>query len=186
MLLRRVEIKNFRGLRSAVVNFDPTTALIGENSAGKTTLLDAIAICCSGRDERVTPEVRDFHQDGQAGHAYVAAARANLKGRTVEDRATMLEERDIEHGLFYHGYADLYRSLAGPLMPGPRGRRMRERPTSIITRAIHARSRPGLALTVLEAANRPGAPGVPGQLRSVIETVVRLARPPVSGPDALA
>ena len=37
MLLRRVEIENFRGLRSAVLDFDPTTALIGENSAGKTT-----------------------------------------------------------------------------------------------------------------------------------------------------
>ena len=64
MLLRRVEIRNFRGLRSAVVDFDPTTALVGENSAGKTTLLDAIAICCSGRDDRVRFEVRDFHQAG--------------------------------------------------------------------------------------------------------------------------
>jgi hypothetical protein len=36
-----------------------------------------------------------------------------------------------------------------------------------------------LALAVLEAANRPGAPGVPGQLRSLIETTVRLARPAV-------
>ncbi len=64
MLLRRVEIRNFRGLRSAVVDFDPTTALVGENSAGKTTLLDAIAICCTGRDDRVRFEVRDFHQAG--------------------------------------------------------------------------------------------------------------------------
>ncbi len=41
MLLRRVEIRDFRGLRQAAIDFDPTTALVGENSAGKTTLLDA-------------------------------------------------------------------------------------------------------------------------------------------------
>jgi putative ATP-dependent endonuclease of OLD family len=115
----------------------------------------------------------------EAGHNYVMSARAYLKGRPIEDRITMLEERDIEHCLFQHGYADLYRSLAGVPPLSPRGRRFRERPTAIIHRAIHARSKPGLALAVLEAANRPGAPGVPGQLRSLIETTVRLARPAV-------
>jgi hypothetical protein len=69
--------------------------------------------------------------------------------------------------------------MAGPPTPGPRGRRYRERPAGILTRAIHARSKPGLALAVLEAANRPDSPGVPGQLRSLIEAVVRLARPVV-------
>jgi putative ATP-dependent endonuclease of the OLD family len=118
--------------------------------------------------------------DGDAaGFAYVTAARAHLKGRPIEDRITMLEEADIEHCLFRHGYADVYRSLAGPPVPGPRGRRYRERPSGVIMRAIHARSKPGLALAVLEAANRPDAPGVPGQLRSLIETAARLARPAV-------
>jgi putative ATP-dependent endonuclease of OLD family len=118
--------------------------------------------------------------DGDAaGFAYVTSARAHLKGRRIEERITMLEEPDIEHCLFYHGYADVYRAMAGPPVPGSRGRRYRERPTGIITRAIHARSKPGLALAVLEAANRPDAPGVPGQLRSLIETVAHLARPPV-------
>jgi hypothetical protein len=53
---------------------------------------------------------------------------------------------------------------------------MREKATNIITRAIHARSKPGLALAVLEAANKPGSPGVPRQLRTVIERVAGLAR----------
>jgi putative ATP-dependent endonuclease of the OLD family len=113
----------------------------------------------------------------EAGHAYVASAMPHLRGRSVEERVTMLEEPDIEHCLFHHGYADLYRSLAAVPAPGPRGRRMRERPGSIIARAIHRLSKPGLALALMEAANRPGAPGVPGQLRSLIETVVRMARP---------
>ena len=115
----------------------------------------------------------------EAGQNYVMSARAHLKGRPIEDRITMLEEPDIEHCLFHHGYADLYRSLAGAPATTGRGRRFRERPTTIISRAIHARSKPGLALAVLEAANRPDAPRAPWQIRSLIETVVRLARPAV-------
>ena len=38
------------------------------------------------------------------------SARAYLKGRPIQDRVTMLEEPDIEHCLFRHGYADIYRA----------------------------------------------------------------------------
>jgi putative ATP-dependent endonuclease of the OLD family len=113
----------------------------------------------------------------EAGRGYAACARAHLRGRTVEDRITTLEDRDIEHCLFYNGYEGLYRELAGAAAPGPKGRRMRERAANTIARAIHARSKPGLALAVLEAANKPGSPGVPPPLRRLIETAVRLARP---------
>ena len=113
----------------------------------------------------------------EAGHAYVAAARGFLKGVPAEDRITMLEEEDIEHCLYYNGYAPLYQAMAGARVEPGRGRRLREKASSIISRAIHARSKPGLALAVLEAANQPGSPGVPPQLAAVIDTVVRLARP---------
>jgi putative ATP-dependent endonuclease of OLD family len=81
----------------------------------------------------------------EAGHVYVASARSYLKGRSLEDRVTMLDERDIEHCLYYNGYAALYQKLAGAPVAGPHGRRMREKATSIITRAIHARSKPGVS-----------------------------------------
>lgn len=113
----------------------------------------------------------------EAGRHYAAAARGYLGGRAADDRITVLDDPDIEHCLYYHGYADLYRAAAGASVPAPRGRRAREKASAIITRAIHARSKPGLALAVLEAANRPGSPGVPWQLRSLIATTVRLARP---------
>jgi putative ATP-dependent endonuclease of OLD family len=113
----------------------------------------------------------------QAGRAYVATARAQLRGRAFEDRVTRLDETDIEHCLYYGGYAGLYQGMAGAPAVGPHGRRAREKASGIIARAIRARSKPGLALAVLEAANKPGSPGVPRQLRDLIETVVRLARP---------
>ncbi len=112
-----------------------------------------------------------------AGRGYAASVRSHLQGRPIEDRLTQLHERDIEHCLYYNGYERLYREASGPAPPAAaRGRRGRERATHIIDRAIHARSKPGLALAVLEAANQPDSPGVPPPLRAMIETAVRLAR----------
>jgi putative ATP-dependent endonuclease of the OLD family len=111
-----------------------------------------------------------------AGRGYSACVRANLRGRAPEDRLTVLEERDIEHCLYFNGYANLYRQAAGGAVPVGKGKRVRERATQTIARAIHSRSKPGLALAVLEAANQPGSPGVPPPLRRLVETAVRLAR----------
>ena len=106
MLLRRIEVENFRGLRSAVVELDDTTALIGENSAGKTTLLDAVAICCSGRDDMVTLEVRDFRQDGQAPPSETLDVALTFEGTDAE-------------------WAEPVRAPFLPfLRPGPPGRRV--------------------------------------------------------------
>ena len=115
MLLRRIQIQNFRGLRSAVVDLDETTALIGENSAGKTTLLDAVAIRWSGRDDTVTLEVRDFRQEGGAPAETLAIAltfegtdaewseparkmfRPFLQAGPTGQRTTRLEVAGIRH-----------------------------------------------------------------------------------------
>ena len=42
MLLKRVEINNFRGIQSLSINLGKTTTLIGENNTGKSTILEAI------------------------------------------------------------------------------------------------------------------------------------------------
>ena len=51
MLLRQVDIANFRGIRQLSISLDETTLLIGENNVGKTTILDAIQVCL-GRNAR--------------------------------------------------------------------------------------------------------------------------------------
>jgi len=51
MYLSRIEIENFRGIRSARIDFGETTVLIGENDSGKTTLLEAICLILSPRPE---------------------------------------------------------------------------------------------------------------------------------------
>uniref|UniRef100_A0A7V4GA25 DUF2813 domain-containing protein n=1 Tax=Desulfobacca acetoxidans TaxID=60893 RepID=A0A7V4GA25_9BACT len=45
MLLRKVTIENFRGLKRIEVDLDETTVLIGENNSGKTAFLHAIHYC---------------------------------------------------------------------------------------------------------------------------------------------
>jgi putative ATP-dependent endonuclease of OLD family len=106
-----------------------------------------------------------------AGRSYAAVARAMLAGAPERDHVTALEADDLERCLWDAGYAHIYRAAAGPV-----ALRRREKPAAIIARAIHARSKPGLALEVVEAANVPGSPGVPPELGGVIDTVVRLAR----------
>jgi putative ATP-dependent endonuclease of OLD family len=112
----------------------------------------------------------------EAGESYAASAQAFLQGRPAEERITRLDEHDIEHCLFQHGYEHVFRELAGPAPRDARGRRARERTTGIIMRAIRARTKPGVALALLEAANGPGGGQVPPRLRTLLDTVARLAR----------
>lgn len=52
MLLRRIEIENFRGVRAIDLPLDPTTLLIGENASGKSSVL-------AGVQAVLAPEARD-------------------------------------------------------------------------------------------------------------------------------
>lgn len=60
MKIDRLEIQNFRGIQSGTVFFTDRTILIGDNNAGKTTILEAIALLL-GRDRMVrTLSEHDF------------------------------------------------------------------------------------------------------------------------------
>jgi putative ATP-dependent endonuclease of OLD family len=45
MLLRNVDIENFRGFEKVSVDLDRMTVLIGENNSGKTSFIDALRLC---------------------------------------------------------------------------------------------------------------------------------------------
>ncbi len=44
MHLERIEIAGFRGIRRLSLTFDEITTLIGENTWGKSSLLDALSV----------------------------------------------------------------------------------------------------------------------------------------------
>lgn len=67
MLLTRLKIENFRGIKSLDLTLGETTVLIGENNSGKTTVLHALRAClqylrANGRASVF--EDFDFHFDG--------------------------------------------------------------------------------------------------------------------------
>lgn len=64
--VRKLHIQNFRGIREASIELDPrVTVFFGSNAAGKTTVLDALAIGLGAIVERVPDAVgRDFAKSG--------------------------------------------------------------------------------------------------------------------------
>jgi putative ATP-dependent endonuclease of OLD family len=106
-----------------------------------------------------------------AGRGYAADAARFLRGTSEAERITVLEDRDIEHCFFRHGYAPVFRRWAGAADGAAS-------PTQVIERAIDRHSKPMLALELVLAASARGAAGVPRPLAATIEACIRLARGP--------
>jgi putative ATP-dependent endonuclease of the OLD family len=112
--------------------------------------------------------------DGDAaGKAYIETAKhfALQAGDDPEEHCMRFREKDIENHLFFNGYAEVYEAYAE--IPARAGQNMQ--PRRIIDRAIHRNSKPFMAVAIVEAIARKDSPGVPPQLRKLIETCVRLA-----------
>jgi putative ATP-dependent endonuclease of OLD family len=75
--LRRIEIEGFRGIRRMALELDETTALIGENSCGKTSVLDALELALAHRATVPAFGPLDFHLPSGPGAAPVE--RISLK-----------------------------------------------------------------------------------------------------------
>ncbi len=63
MQLERVEISGFRGIRRLSLALDDLTTLIGENTWGKSSLLDALSVALPADGELYQFEMQDFHVD---------------------------------------------------------------------------------------------------------------------------
>ena len=110
-----------------------------------------------------------------AGEHYARHARQLIRHRSLADRITTLDEWDMEQCLWAHGYEEVYRRNASQHRKGKSGSGA-ESPAAVIKQAIRARSKPGLALAIAEAAGQPDSPGVPRLLEKAVETTIRLAR----------
>ncbi|WP_423841106.1 ATP-dependent endonuclease [Vibrio mytili] len=68
MRLERIEIAGFRGIRRLSLSFDDLTTLIGENTWGKSSLLDALSIALPTNGKLYQFELTDFHVDYAISH----------------------------------------------------------------------------------------------------------------------
>ncbi len=69
MLLTRLKIEHYRGIKSLELALGPTTILIGENNCGKTTVLHALRACLYSLRSagRASPfDEFDLHFDSRA------------------------------------------------------------------------------------------------------------------------
>jgi len=107
-----------------------------------------------------------------AGVRYVQGARRLMteEHQRTENNLTLLPNQDIEHFLYMHGFADVYRREAGnrDLLNIPANK--------VIERAVSRRSKPGMALAVIEEAMRQGVGSVPMLLQKMFDHIVALAR----------
>ena len=68
MQLERIEIAGFRGIKRLSLSFDQLTTLIGENTWGKSSLLDALSVALPPDGVPYQFEMSDFHVDYSVSH----------------------------------------------------------------------------------------------------------------------
>jgi putative ATP-dependent endonuclease of OLD family len=107
-----------------------------------------------------------------AGKSYLTAARQLIHHYDYETRLTQLREQDIEYYFWNHGYADVYirHSRISP------GEAKNMKPGRVIQKAVKNYSKPYLALSIVKAAAVPDSPGIPEELKKLIEFCIKLAR----------
>ena len=98
MYIAEIQIENFRLFGTGAQAFDLTlnpglTALIGENDAGKTAVIDAIRLVLGTRDQDMLRiDTTDFHQPGSGGErADQIIVKLQFRDLTALDRGAFVE-----------------------------------------------------------------------------------------------
>lgn len=97
MYISSMRIEGFRAFGTAdqalLLSLNPgLTALIGENDAGKTAIVDALRIVLGTRDqETLRIDVADFHQPVTGDRVNQIAIRLEFKGLVASDRKSFAE-----------------------------------------------------------------------------------------------
>ncbi len=152
-------------------------ALAGRNLQGEGIRLIEFAQCGAGPLIALARQFGiSWHLlcDGDdAGARYAATAAAMLSpGQQLSRHLTRLPEADIEHYLYVTGFEGVYRRESGY------GDTQGVPVNKIIERAVHRRSKPGLAINVVEAADRMGPEGIPPLLMDMFRILEELSGDP--------
>ncbi|WP_107852183.1 DUF2813 domain-containing protein [Oceanimonas marisflavi] len=105
----------------------------------------------------------------EAGQKYAQGVRSMLRGEREGDHLTVLPRADIEHFMYFNGLEPVFRQEANI-------HDKHTPPSRIIERALSRRSKPGMALALVEAIEPHGPERVPVELRRMFARIVALAR----------
>lgn len=84
MLLERIEVSGFRGIKRLSLSFEQLTTLIGENTWGKSSLLDALSIALPVSGELHQFTLKDFHQDHSISYTQDQHIQIIISWKTTE------------------------------------------------------------------------------------------------------
>lgn len=115
----------------------------------------------------------NFHvlADGdEAGNKYADTTRAFIGKKKPEKYLTVLPHKDIEHYLYANGYEKTFKTASG-FVSGKFFQKKSSSMDKIIDAAIRKKSKPGLALLLVDAIQKKGFGGIPKELVDMIETV---------------
>lgn len=90
MLLERIEVSGFRGIKRLSLSFEQLTTLIGENTWGKSSLLDALSIALPVSGELHQFTLKDFHQDHSISYTQDQHIQIIISWKTTEKMNTRL------------------------------------------------------------------------------------------------
>jgi len=107
------------------------------------------------------------------------SANNHLHGRPGADHVTVLAEPDIEHLMWQSGYSSVFESAVAPrhkhLISSAKGTPDYTKQTIKAAQKSFC-GKPGMVSPLVAAVRQDGSPGVPNPLKTVVDTVVRLAR----------
>lgn len=68
--LKKMELRNFKGIREMVIDFNESTDILGQNATGKTTIVDAFLWLLFGKDssDRTDFEIKTLDENNQPFH----------------------------------------------------------------------------------------------------------------------
>ena len=84
MLLERIEVSGFRGIKRLSLSFEQLTTLIGENTWGKSSLLDALSIALPVSGELHQFTLKDVHQDHSISYTQDQHIQIIISWKTTE------------------------------------------------------------------------------------------------------
>lgn len=108
----------------------------------------------------------------EAGVKYANTVRDFVGDRHAKKHLTMLSHLDIEHFFYYNGYDRVFMREANLKPPLKKG----VGPDRVIELAIKRKTKPGLALSVLEAIQKQGPEGVPSSIRQMFKRIRLLSK----------
>jgi exonuclease SbcC len=103
ILIKKLILKNFKGIKELEVDFENITNILGGNATGKTTIFDSFCWLLFGKDskDRKDFEIKTLGSDGQAKHGleHSVTGILNVNGEEITLQRVLTEKWIKKKGL---------------------------------------------------------------------------------------